>query len=429
MKKNFRDQWTGLSEKVTKAPVEFWLILGLFVSFVIFYFVPTFFRSADSMAQGFDYITPRDGMIGGDHYEIVNSMSRSFLFDVPRFVLKGPYPPFTILFHMPFLLVDTKTSYILISLLSLASLIFQTLVLPARLVKTKGYYPFLTALFITGIFSYGFQFEVERGQYNLIALCLTLTSIWIFHRWPGMRWLAYLLFTSAVQLKVYPAIFIINLVDNWRDWKGIVQRFMGLGLLNFAMLFLFGSENFFRFFGGISKMATSDVSITVNHSIGSFVALVVGKLPALTDYSTYFVLAIVMLVFLCLALICYQTFINKFNGVNPFFILACVVIAQLIPRISFDYTLSIMPAAMAFFFVGIHENIKQSVVTSLSLFVICAAYGSTLFASPYKFAAKEMFPILTPFSNNFSALVIILIAVTILSLYIRPNQSPQYLKD
>ena len=423
MNNKFRTNTAIFSEKISNAPLEFWLLLGLSVSFFVFQFMPMFFRYDTSMSQGFEYITPRDNMIGGDHFEIVNGMSRAFFNAEPRFVLKGPYPPFTVLFHLPFTLFDTRTSYILISLMTLAALVFLTLVLPTWLEPKQRSHPFLIALFLSGYFSYGFQFEVERGQFNLIALCFTLTSIWLFHRTPKMRWLAYLLFSAAVQLKVYPAIFILALVDDWQDWKGIAKRFIGLGLFNLAILFLFGFGNFLRFFGDLTKMAGADVSVSQNHSVGSFVALIADKLPFLAKYSGYLSTLALGFVLICLALIVFQSYRNRLTGIDPLIVLACAVVAQLIPRISFDYTLSILPAAMAFFLVGVEKS-RKSVVAVLALLLICTAYGSTLFSSAYKFAAKELFPALTAFSNNSPALVMILVAVTILSFSLYPAALP-----
>jgi hypothetical protein len=301
--------------------------------------------------------------------------------------------------------------------------IILTLVLPGQ-IQPKRWHPAIIAIFFTGLLSYGFQFEVERGQVNLIAVGCSLASVWIFHRHPRLRWLAYLLFSVAVQLKIYPVIFIINLVDDWHNWKAIIKRFAGIGLLNFAMLFMLGIDNFFRFFGGVSTMAVKEISASYNHSAGSYVGLIMEKLPMLSEYSRFVVDAMLAFILLCLALIGYQAYKNKLNDINPFFILACTVAAQLIPRISYDYTLSSLPAAMAFFLVGT-SKIRKTVVSGLAIFIICAAYGSTLFASAYKFAAKELIPILTPFSNNFPALIIILMAATILSFYIQPNPKIQ----
>jgi hypothetical protein len=337
----------------------------------------------------------------------------------PGLFLKGPIRP-SILFHLPFILLDSRTSYLLISLLTLAAFLLTTLVLPGLIQSTK-WTPAIVAIFFTGLFSYGFQFEVERGQVNLFAVSCALASVWIFHRRPRLRWLAYLLFSAAAQLKVYPVIFIVNLVDDWRDWKAILKRFVGLGLLNFALLFLLGIDNFFRFFGGLSSMVVSENAASQNHSIGSYVGLLVEKLPSLSGYSSYLVNAFLALVLFCLVLIGYQAYRNRLTGLNPLFLLACAVAAQLIPRVSFDYTLSILPAAMAFFMAGA-DKIRKSVFSSAALLVICAAYGSTLFSNTYKYAAKELMPVLALFSNNFPALILILVAVASLSFSLLPGQ-------
>lgn len=405
---------------ISRFPVEVWLFVGLLVSLVVFQLMPTFFRYDDAMAQGLSFITPAKNMVGADHYEIVTDMSRAFFVGEPRFVLRGPYPPLTILFHALFIPFDKKTSFVIISLLTLAALLFSTLVLPARVVSREKKAALLVALFLTGFFSYGFQFEIERGQYNLINFCFLLASIWLFHRHPNKRWLAYTLFTLAVQLKVYPAIFVINLVDDWRDWKGIARRFIGLGLVNFALLFIFGYDNFLRFLSTLTRMATLNSVDSVNHSIGSFIGIVIDKAPQLAPYTNTLLAVIVAFTGLCFLLIIYQSYKNNRAEINPFLIMVCTVIAQLIPRVSSDYTLSMLPAAMAFFLLSL-DQVRKNLFVSLSFMLVAAAYGSTLFSNYYKYAAKEIFPILTPFSNNFPALFILLVLVTVLSLFMLPG--------
>lgn len=420
MKSELPAKLSQISTKITQASAEFWLLLGLLSTFSLFYFMPTFFRYPESILSNAEYILPRDSRIGGDHYEIVNKMSRAFIAEEPRFVLRGPYPPFSVLFHMPFVFLDARTSYILFSLLILAVFIAVTLFLPGR-IQPKKWHPAILMVFFTGLFSYGLRFEVERGQFNLFAVSCSLAAVWVFHRFPKRRWLAYLLFSLATQLKVYPFIFIINFVDDWQDWKTAAKRFAGLGLLNFAMLFMLGIDNFFRFFGDISTMATFEISVSVNHSIGSYVGLIVEKLPMLTKYSNYMINAMVLLVLSSLALAVYQAYKHNVSGINPVLILACATCAQLIPRISYDYTLSALPAVMVFFLVNI-EKIKKSLISNLLILIICTAYGSTLYAPSYKYAAKELLPFLTPFSNNFPALLIMLAAAALLSFYFLPSE-------
>ncbi|MBK8823582.1 MAG: DUF2029 domain-containing protein [Anaerolineales bacterium] len=185
-------------------------------------------------------------MLGGsDHQVIVEGMSRDFFFTEPKFVIRAyPYPPFTLLFHTLFLPFSSVGSYRVISFLTLTAFTLVGFFIPVQFNQQKKMTILPVFFFITGLFSYGFQFELERGQFNLISVSLALTSIWIFHKYPKIRWLSYLFFTMAVQLKMYPLIFILGLIDNWQDWKGIIKRFALLFIVNFAALFILGYKNF-----------------------------------------------------------------------------------------------------------------------------------------------------------------------------------------
>ena len=126
-----------------------------------------------------------------------------------------------------------------LTLITLLCYVVVTLVLPRRINKQKSIPALSMLIFVTGLVSYGLQFELERGQFNVIAFTLCLGAIYIFHNHPKSRWLAYLFFTISVQLKLYPAIFVFALIEDWSDWKGNIKRIVGLGILNLAALFMF----------------------------------------------------------------------------------------------------------------------------------------------------------------------------------------------
>jgi hypothetical protein len=406
-----------MTEKFLKIPLVWIFLGGLFVSYFIFFFTPTFLNSTGQMLQTMQAIPPRLNGIGGDHLEIVDEMSKPFMTAEPKYVLRGPYPPLSLLLHIPFTFFESATSYRLITLLNLVVLLIFSLLLPLYKKTKDGNASILIVVFLTGLFSYGFAFEVERGQYNLIAFCFTMSAIWVFHYKPQLRWLAYLFFTIAVQLKVYPAIFILNLIDDWRDWKGIVHRFIGLGSLNFAMLFILGIDNFFRFFNTISTiMGGKLIPSAFNHSAESFAEALAGRYPSLYIHASAIQYSLLLISLLGLFTICYQAYKQNFKGINPFIILACAAIAQIIPQISYDYTLSILPVAMAFFFATLNR-IEDDLASTLLIFLISVIYSSTLFPLEYKFALKDMLPVFAPFINNFPALIMLVVLSASLSFY------------
>jgi hypothetical protein len=219
---------------VLKLPLITWALLGFLVPFISFFIVPIFFDPSQKM-QFPKYILML-APIGHDYGSIVSSSSQWIHNGAIPSIL---YPPFTLLFFAPFTFLTYSRGYKILILFILLGYILVTLVLPKWIYKQKSVSAFAMLVFITGIVSYGFQFELERGQWNIIAFSFSLAAIWIFHGFPKLRWLAYLLFSVSIQLKLYPAIFVFVLIDNWSDWANNVRRIVGLGVFNLLALFVF----------------------------------------------------------------------------------------------------------------------------------------------------------------------------------------------
>ncbi len=399
---------------VTSIPNEAWIVAGFLVSYVTFSFLPIFLNTKGEMIQNLVNV-PTIHLVGRDHFEIVTDMSRAFLTDEPRFVFKGPYPPFTILFHMLFVPLNPVESFRLIAFMNLAAFVLATLILPLLFNPSRKWHSLLLFFFFTGLFSYGFQFEIERGQFNLIAVFLALTSIWIFHRVPKLRWLSYILFTMSVQLKIYPLIFIVNLIDNWRDWKGILERFGLIGVLNAAALFVLGPGSLLQFIGNVTHFTTAVTVWIANHSTASFVSLLISNLPETVPATDPLPIraSLILIVLACLFLIGYQACAKNHQGLNPALLLGCAAAAQLIPSISFDYTLSILPIVLAVVFSGTHK-IKTGIISCLLLFILSTAYGATLFSFEQKsIVAESLFisPIMNiALSSSFPPLFVLMLS-------------------
>ena len=68
--------------------------------------------------------------------------------------------------------------------------------------------------------SYGFMYEVERGNIDLYALVLALLSVWLMIRWRGSAWLPATVLALAVGLKLYPAVLLVVLFWRYR-WRAL----------------------------------------------------------------------------------------------------------------------------------------------------------------------------------------------------------------
>jgi hypothetical protein len=278
--------------------------------------------------------------------------------------------------------------------------------------------PLVLLFFITGLTSYGLQFELERGQYNVFTFLLCLWAIYIFHYHPKYRILAYLLFSLSVQLKIYPAIFIVMLIDNWRDWRSILLRFAGIAIFNILLLFTMGYRTFLDFLQAVSKqLVAPGWTFNGNHSIKAFVFNLTKDGYRLTDSNTLEVLRqnsrfietslllIFGILFIATLLISYTR--NR-TGMDPYLLMNCMIGAMIIP-ISIDYTLSILAAPVALVLCSIPEpkNIPQRLISILIILGISFSYASMLI--PFKYKPYYL-------NNMFPPIFLILIFVTVLNL-------------
>jgi hypothetical protein len=234
--------------------------------------------------------------------------------------------------------------------------------------------------------------------------------------------LAYGLFTIAVQLKVYPLIFIVMLIRDWHDWKNNIKRFLMLIGINFALLLVMGFGVFIDFTNAIKAQTINPYIWIGNHSTRSFVTRALDKLSQsglvwLNGYSGGIQLALLALIVLSILLILMQAYRQNQNGISPYLLIACALGALLIPSVSHDYTLTILAAPIAILFSELtytskmaFRSPKQLIFIGLIL-ILSAAYASTLFS----YTNKPFFA-----QNNFPALLTMLLAIVCLSVISSP---------
>jgi Glycosyltransferase family 87 len=388
-----------------------WVLVGFFVTFFFFFIQPVFFDPSHNM-QFNQYIAVLSP-IGRDFRGIVY-LSSTWLHT--RTVPLVIYPPFTLIFFTPFTLLNYGAGYKIITCIILVCYVLTTLILPFWMSAQKSISALAMLIFVTGMVSYGLQFEVERGQWNLIAFTFCLIAIYIFHHYPRRRWLAYLFFTISVQLKLFPAIFVFALIEDWSGWKDNLKRFVGLGIVNIAALFIFGLDPIWHTLGAYVNLHGDTFGPPNNISISSFAAYFLSS--GLMPHQSFFlwleandwVLQFLVSAFfvLCFVIILRQAYKRNGNGFDPWVFMACVVGALIIPSISFDYKLSILPASVALSIPAILERQdgRNRSLVSLLVFVLSMVYSSTL----YSYRVKPEI-----IRNDLPALLVILAIYTILS--------------
>jgi hypothetical protein len=408
-----------LFEHILNAPLLVWVLLGFSLSYLLFFVYPVFLSSP--VMQFFRHV-PANDLIGDD---LKLNLSYSELWFVAKqtpFIEGNLYPPLSRVLFAPLLLVTFSCAYKIVTLVSVFCYVMITLVLPLRIRKERQVSPLLMLVFITGLFSYGFQFELERGQFNLIAMFMCFLAIWIYHCHNRYRYLAYVLFTVSVQLKIYPLIFIVMLISNWQDWKNNIKRFSMLAAVNLALFFVLGPYVFVNFVKAVLLSSVHPFVWVFNHSIRSFV-IVYSKIAqdhgwvGVNQYSHLAQIALLAIISVCIFLILLQTYRQKQKGINPLLLLACTLGALLIPPLSHDYKLSILAAPVAILFLNdtLRENTRGTclrIIFIVLILIFSAAYSSTLFSYTNK-------PLIL--QNNFAALLTMLLVITFLSLVSKPS--------
>ena len=388
--------------QIFNVPYLYWILFTFLIVYVSFFLLPVFFSKLQ-MQYLTKYIP--DAFVTHIGFDIESIVSR-----IENWLRTGvspyadefiAYPPLAVAVFATFSLIGYPAYFKLMVSITVLAYLITALVIPFSLVPKRNRV-LLILFFITGLFSYGLQFEQERGQFNLIAFTLCLSAIYIFHFHYKFRYFAYLLFTVAVQLKVYPVFFVVMFIDDWRDWRAILKRFLGLGLLNFSSLFILGYKLFLDFVKTITGYQLLESSRYENLSIKGFVTYLSSTHPGLTEIPFWILLGICFL-----SVVGYAFYCNR-RGLNPYLLLICTLAALIIPSVSNDYKLSLLIAPIALFFCCLPEVNNASKKTLLTTLVIFAslAYWTTLFPATVK---PEFL------SRNFPALVVIMISVTMLN--------------
>jgi len=359
--------------------------------------------------QFFRYV-PAINPIGTDLKYMLSYSESWFVAKQTPYIANNLYPPLATILFTPLLFIDFSWAYKILTLVNVACYVMITLVFPIRAGKERQVSSLLILVFITGLFSYGFQFELERGQFNVIAVFICFLAIWIYHYHNKYRYLGYILFSISVQLKVYPIIFLVMLISDWHDWRNNIKRLLILATVNFVLFFALGPHIFVDFIIAIKSQAANPYIWVGNHSISSFVVFGSYPSPELTQF------VLLALVAVCIFSIMLQVYRQNQKDINPYLIFACTIGALLIPSVSNDYKLSILAAPVAILFSNDRFSERANspymhLIYIVVMLIFSVAYSSTLISYTNK-------PILI--QNNFLALVTMLLAITFLSFVFKP---------
>jgi hypothetical protein len=356
--------------------------------------------------------------IGIDLRAMLSYSESWFVAEQTPYIGHNLYPPLASVLFTPLLFVDSYLAYKIITVINVFCYVIITFVFPLYACRERPASSLLLLMlvFATGLFSYGFQFELERGQFNVIAIFMCFLAIWIYHNHNKYRYFGYMLFIISVQLKIYPLIFIVMLIGDWRDWGNNIKRLLVLAITNFALLFVLGPNVFVEFIRAV-KLHAPVISIT-NHTTTSFVTMGSMYWPWMNQHPELTKFTLLAIIGVCIFIVILQAYRKNQEGINPHLLLACTLGASLLSPVSFDYKLSILAAPVAIFFACDRfleraNSLRLHMLFIVLMLIFSAAYSSTLFS----FTNKQQFILAT----SFPALVTMLLTVAFLSVAFRPS--------
>ena len=402
--------------RILSLPPSSWILIGFTIAYVLLFVIPVFFNSDRRIFYLTRYV-PEMHPIGHDltfnTSGIENLFSGKGLYDLENHY----YPPLYAVIFSPFLLLEYPDTYFVMTGITLFCTVVSGLILPSLIMRNKDRATLLF-FFITVIFSYGMQFELERGQFNIFAFTLSFFAVYIFHRHYQFRHLAYLLLSVAVQIKLFPVIFTLMLVKDWRGWKENILRFAGLAIFNIALLFVLGYQVFIDFTKAIPVLLNSVWIRPYNHSLESFVndltssglgLFQLDTISRLEENHSFIKFALIAYYLVCLMIVIGRAYKNNENDINFDLFLVCTIGAMILPSVSIDYKLPLLSPAIALALSYSSQNhLKlQQVASAMLLVIISLSYSYTLFSFVYQ-------PVFL--TSSFPLLMLVLTAITLLNI-------------
>ena len=310
------------------------IFLSAFVtSYIIFYIFPSLINVDGKMKQL--QLLPFIDPIGVDFKANLDFIESWVSGTDQQFSKFNIYPPLTSLFFLPFIFLDFKISYILLTSFSFLSLFYITILFPFRMLKDLNTFFLSIPIFLISLFTYPFLFEIERGQFNLITMALCFYGLELN---KNGKFLGYIFFLISIQMKLFPAIFVFLFA------KKDIKKYLYLGGISVLSLFLLGIGKFKHFLKAVTDISKSEIFISeVNLSVGSFfkifsnVLIERGK-SELIPYMNIIQIMIMIFMICVLAWLIYR-YLNKEQDYYKL-LFGCSILTLLIPQVSHDYKLS-----------------------------------------------------------------------------------------
>jgi hypothetical protein len=293
-----------------------------------------------------------------------------------NYPIKPHLSPVQRLFLYPFAMIPESTAYVLMSVLTLASLLSLLFFIVPNLFKQSGDYTFSVIMLICALLSYTLHLELERGQYNLFTVACSWAGLLLFHRNTDFikKALGLMLVSFAIHLKVWNVFFLPLLFDDVRNYKHIVITISTLTIINLLTVITLGIKDFERFFQAcldfrdlIDRLAPSSL---FNHSIFSY------SINTNIPYLLYLVILLV-----CFAFIITHILKNYHGFWNPESLFVFGILSYLLLIYSGEYKLVYLPPLFLIllnnFDISKNTFINFTIGT-VSFFIMSVCFSQTL---------------------------------------------------
>jgi len=354
----------------------FILLASFFIGWYSIFGKAVFLNPAHSMYQGptISQIDP----IGADLWQLL-SYAKELREGRSPYIGANLYPPLTSIIFSSLVYLDKNIVYEWISILTLLSL-FISLFIVVKLISKNSYIPVLLIFIgITSIYSYGLHFELERGQFNIIAITCALYGLWLFKKEKLILGLLFL--TLGIQLKIYPVMFLVLLIlDNIRNRRKLFIL-LGTVFVNCFLLFVLGKQVFHEFKFQLLHQIQYPFIWVGNHSLFAYCH---GESPIqfcnkiLYPYflGGYFIILFTAII-LCVR--------EKTSILNSYVFALSGFGILLIPSVSNDYTLSMLPLFMLPLLTELYQKSRdeRSIGNYIFLSLLVVLYTFSLFSNNY----------------------------------------------
>lgn len=377
-------------------PVIAWVLIGLLIVFLLYFVRPMFFDPSRQFSYFAHYLPSLDP-IGNDLNYNTQAISLWLQGKSPYELAYQFYPPLYHIIFAPMLIFHAQGKYFLMTGLTLLSFGLLFLLLWRKGATNHGIFLFF---FLTGLFSYGMQFELERGQFNVLTLLLVFTGIWLYHNYSSFRALSYALWIIATHIKLYPGVFILMFFSNWKNKKENFITLLTLGILNVAAFLVLGYQIFLQFIRAVVTESRNPLWVLpdkqpINHSVNAFVDKLAknndSEVPTrlaewLSTSGSWVVFILLAVIVLCSATIIWRTLQNRPNLVHADALMLCILLGFLLSSVSIDYKLVLLAPGLAIVLANrpLPEQRWQKILFVALIVLMSAAYSLTLVPYPYR---------------------------------------------